>query len=190
MNVLILSPYPSSLISCLVKEGDNSIIHNDYFDIPFLLRNNIDFVVSYGYKFIVQKDIIEHMKNRIINLHISFLPFNKGSHPNLWSHVEGTLSGVTIHQIEEGIDTGKILLRKEIKLDSKDHTFRSSYKILRDQIEELFKQNWVKIKNNEIDGFYAKEQGTFHYKREGEKLLSDYNINWEMNIKDALNQII
>ena len=35
-------------------------------------------------------------KGKIINLHISFLPFNRGYYPNLWSHQEGTPSGVTI----------------------------------------------------------------------------------------------
>ena len=33
----------------------------------------------------IEKDIIEFLKYKIINLHISFLPFNRGMYPNLWS---------------------------------------------------------------------------------------------------------
>ena len=44
------------------------------------------------------------MKRPIVNLHISYLPFNRGSHPNYWSFVENTPKGVSIHEIDEQIE--------------------------------------------------------------------------------------
>ena len=85
-------------------------------DIDFLKKNDIDFIISYGYKYIISESVLNHMKDAIINLHISFLPFNKGYYPNLWSHIDSTPSGVSIHRIDKGIDTGEVLLRKKFLL--------------------------------------------------------------------------
>ena len=50
---------------------------------------------------------------------MSYLPYNRGAHPNFWSFVNNTVKGVTIHEIDQGIDTGKIILQKSIKFDLK-----------------------------------------------------------------------
>ena len=39
---------------------------------------------------------------------LSYLPFNRGKNPNVWSIIESTPCGATIHKIDEKIDTGKI----------------------------------------------------------------------------------
>ena len=62
------------------------------------------------------------------------MPYNRGSHPNFWSFVENTPAGVTIHEVDEGVDTGKIINQKQIVFDLNHEknklTFRSTYKIL------------------------------------------------------------
>tara|TARA_Y100001968_G_scaffold307221_2_gene324844 strand:- start:29916 stop:30497 length:582 start_codon:yes stop_codon:yes gene_type:complete len=186
MNVLILSPYPEKLIESIEKEGDHPIVCNDDFNIDYLNSNSIDFIVSYGYTKIINKEIIKYMNNSIINLHISYLPYNRGYYPNLWSHIEGTPSGVTIHRIDEGIDTGQILFRKELIIDQKIHTFESSYKILKKEIESLFFNSWIHIRKGNYKVINTKEVGTFHYKKEGDQLLSQLESGWSTNIKEAL----
>ena len=54
---------------------------------------NHDFIISFGYKHIIEKEILEKLKIPVINLHISYLPWNRGSHPNFWSFYESTPSG-------------------------------------------------------------------------------------------------
>jgi methionyl-tRNA formyltransferase len=49
---------------------------------------------------------------------LSYLPFNRGAHPNFWSFIEKTQAGVSIHKINKGIDTGNIILRKKINIFS------------------------------------------------------------------------
>ena len=146
MKVLILSPYPQEIIKILKKSQDNYLIYNEKLKISFLKKNKIEFIISYGYKYLITKDIIDIFKGKIINLHISFLPFNRGCYPNLWSHLEGSPSGVTIHLINEQIDGGEILLQKQVEIDPKKHSFRSSYLILRKEIEILLKSNWKFLK--------------------------------------------
>ena len=85
-----------------------------------------DFIISYGYRHIIKKDIIDFFKNRIINLHISYLPYNRGADPNLWSLLDGTQSGVTIHYMDYHLDTGDILVQNKVTFNS-NATLASSY---------------------------------------------------------------
>jgi len=52
-----------------------------------------DIVISSGFEHKVPKEIIEVPENGIINLHPSYLPYNRGSHPHIWSLIEGTPAG-------------------------------------------------------------------------------------------------
>ena len=61
---------------------------------------NIDLVITFNYRYLLKKKIIEKLERPAINLHISYLPFNRGSHPNFWSFIEKTPKGVSIHEIE------------------------------------------------------------------------------------------
>ena len=72
-----------------------------------------DLIVSFGYRHILRSDFINKCGCPIANLHISYLPFNRGAHPNFWSFYDDTPSGVSIYLIDEGIDTGPILFQKK-----------------------------------------------------------------------------
>ena len=82
--------------------------------IDFLKKKDFDLIISYNYKYIITKDIIAHYPNKIINLHISYLPWNRGAYPNVWSILKNTPKGVSIHLIDQSIDTGDILFQKEV----------------------------------------------------------------------------
>lgn len=189
MNILLLSPYPENLIEAIQKEGDNILLYDKEINLDFLIKNSVDFIVSYGYSEIIKKEVIDFLKNSIINLHISYLPYNKGSYPNLWSFIDGTPSGISIHKIDEGIDTGQILFRKKLNLDPKTHTFRSSYEILRTEIEKMFCRNWKDIKFKKYKAIKCNEKGTFYLKKEGQKILSKLKYGWDTNIEDGLKEI-
>ena len=99
----------------------NKLITNDI--------KNVDIIISFGYKKIIKKKILKLVKRPILNLHISYLPFNRGTHPNFWSFVDGTPAGVTIHEVEKGIDTGPILFQKKIRFNIKrlnQNTFKKT----------------------------------------------------------------
>jgi methionyl-tRNA formyltransferase len=88
--------------------------------------------------------IIDIFKRGIINLHPSFLPYNRGSYPNVWSIVDGTPIGATIHYIDEGIDTGPIIDQSQIEITPED-TGESLYGRLESACNELFSRTWPKI---------------------------------------------
>ena len=148
-----------------------------------------NFIISYNYKYIIGQDIISYMKGHIINLHISYLPWNKGAYPNFWSFIDNTPKGVTIHKIDTGIDTGDIFCQKLIEFNEEQETFRTSYEKLNNEVIELFKENWNLIKTNAIKCTKQKGRGTYHTKLDFEKFTKIYPVSWDENIAEYKRRI-
>ncbi len=146
------------------------------------------FIVSYNYSFLIPEDVIGFMRGKIINLHISLLPWNRGSSPNIWSFVENTPKGVTIHQVSPVFDTGKILFQKELFLDKEQETFSSSYQKLNDAITALFIDKWEDI----LMGNYVLEEqigkGSYHTTKDLRKLREKYPFVYDDNIGEYLRK--
>tara|TARA_B100000029_G_scaffold263414_1_gene259593 strand:+ start:11653 stop:12432 length:780 start_codon:yes stop_codon:yes gene_type:complete len=140
-----------------------------------------DSVVSFGYRHIIDNKIIKKLKIPIINLHIGYLPYNRGAHPNFWSFIENTPSGVTIHEVDKGIDSGKIVEQKMIDFQLFKNrnrlTFSSTYKELLNEVEDLFLINIEKIINNNFSSYKQIGKGSYHKKNELPKLLKNWNQN-------------
>ena len=168
----------TSLINFLKRK---KFIIVNYQKIPSLnIFKQSDFILSFGFRKIISETIIKKLKKPIFNIHLSYLPYNRGAHPNFWSFIENTPAGVSIHKIDKGIDTGNIILRKKIdfniKLD-KFSTFEKTYNYLFLEAEKLFKKNFNKIYNNKYKVILNNYKGTFHYKRDLPKWMKTWNIN-------------
>jgi len=144
-----------------------------------------DLVVSFGYKHILTRETLLTASKKPINLHISFLPFNRGMHPNFWAHFDGTPSGISIHHIDEGIDTGDILFQKEVKFSSNEKTFSQTWARLKFEIEELFIKQIKEITHNEFTVIAQKKGGTFHLKSD----LPKEFLGWESEIMTEIKRL-
>ncbi len=144
-----------------------------------------EFIVSYNYKHMVPGEVLEYMQGRAVNLHVSMLPYNRGSSPNFFSFLEDTPKGVTIHEMTAGLDKGKILCQKELTFDEEKESFASSYAVLQQEIMELFKQNWEKIKTGKCEGFLPAEKGTYHTMRELAEFRKNHPFEWSENIAEC-----
>lgn len=143
-----------------------------------------EIIISYNYRFIINQDIISFISNRIINLHVSLLPWNRGAHPNVWSFLEDTPKGVTIHLIDEGLDTGDILVQKEVHFDEETETLKTSYNKLHMEIQDLFKENWEALKSCRIKPSKQSGKGSIHFIKEFEKIKQSINFEgWNISIK-------
>jgi folate-dependent phosphoribosylglycinamide formyltransferase PurN len=140
-----------------------------------------DSIISFGYRYIINKEIIKKLNVPIINLHIGYLPFNRGAHPNFWAFAENTPSGVSIHKIDSGIDTGKIINQKivdfELLNNKKYLTFANTYKKLLSEIENLFLLNINKLINYNFVSYKQIGKGSFHEEKDLPKLLKGWNQN-------------
>lgn len=146
MTILFLGPAESPLLAWLRERERNVMQTDEKVTGDFVQQNGIDFIVSYGYRHKVTADVVDAVSRRAINLHISYLPWNRGADPNFWSFVEDTPKGVTIHYIDEGFDTGDIIAQKKIELDADSETLASSYSKLQNEIQSLFKSMWADFK--------------------------------------------
>ena len=139
-------------------------------------------MISFNYKYMIPKDIIDMMQGQIFNLHISLLPYNRGKFPNFFSFIENTPKGVTIHQIDEGLDTGPILAQKRIIFDESKETFASSYEKLILEIQMLFKENWSSISDKNYQLYAQTRGGTFHTSDDFKRIYERFPFSWNDNI--------
>ena len=170
-----------------LKENKNYQIFNKKNKIELKDLDSIDLVIVFGYRHIISQDILKKAK-KIINLHISYLPYNRGAHPNFWSFAENTPSGVSIHKIDKGIDTGNIIYQKlldfELNKNKKKLTFKKTFFTLISEIENLFMAEAKNILNNEYDEFKQIGSGTFHTSKELPTLLK----SWDQNIFNTITK--
>jgi len=125
-----------------------------------------DLCISFGYRHILKPNVILYSNCPIVNLHISYLPWNKGAHPNFWSFFDCTPSGVSIHLIDEGVDTGPILFQKYVNFEETEVTFRDTYNRLFFEIENLFKERINQIMEMNFRPKPQRRAGTYHRKRD------------------------
>lgn len=181
-SILFLTNHPDSLaLYQWLKETEN---HTEVYAVSNKLTldmvKGLDpaFIVSYNYRHIIPGEILEYMQGRAVNLHVSYLPYNRGSSPNFFSFLDNTPKGVTIHEMTAGLDKGRILCQKEIVFDEEKETFASSYARLQQEIMELFKENWGHIKAGLLEGFLPAEKGTYHTMKQLEEFRKEHPFSW------------
>lgn len=86
-----------------------------------LKRANVQWIVLAGYMRIVGKTLLEAYPNKILNVHPSLLPSFPGKYAVEQALEAGVkVSGVTIHFIDEGVDTGPIIAQEPVTVFPKD----------------------------------------------------------------------
>jgi|TARA_B100001079_G_C16142375_1_gene396161 methionyl-tRNA formyltransferase len=150
---------------------------------------NIDLVITFNYRFIIKENVLKKLKRPPVNLHISYLPYNKGCHPNFWSFVENTPKGVTIHEIDKGVDTGAIAYQKKFffNINKKENdNFYKTNNILLFEIQKLFLNKIDQILKKKYTLKKQKKRGSFHYRGDLPQFMKK---NWKSNIKDTLKNL-
>ncbi|PEJ59657.1 MULTISPECIES: phosphoribosylglycinamide formyltransferase [unclassified Bacillus (in: firmicutes)] len=89
--------------------------------IAHLKELNVEFIVLAGYMRLIGSTILDSFPGKIVNIHPSFLPLFPGKDAigqALLAGVEST--GVTVHYVDEGMDTGPIIAQEEILIEKGD----------------------------------------------------------------------
>jgi methionyl-tRNA formyltransferase len=154
------------LYEWLLETDEDAFYTEEKVDAGFVKDLSPDMIISYNYRHILKKEVLSIPEKGSVNLHISYLPWNRGANANVWSFLEDTPKGVTIHLIDEGIDTGEILLQKEVVFDEDRETLKTSYENAHKEIQALFRENWNRIREGEIKPRKQSGEGTIHYVRD------------------------
>jgi methionyl-tRNA formyltransferase len=70
--------------------------------------------VSALFGHVLPKELISRISGGILNLHPSILPTGRGADPIPWNILENRVQGITIHLIDEGLDSGNVIFQREI----------------------------------------------------------------------------
>ncbi len=119
-NKLTAPPVKERALACNIPVFQpNSIKKADIIDKIVQLNPDIIVVVAYGQ--ILSRKILEIPKLGCINVHASLLPKYRGAAPINWAIIRGEeITGITTMYMDEGLDTGDMILKKEMRI--KDQT--------------------------------------------------------------------
>ena len=118
--------------------------------LPVLEEKQPDLIVVVAYGKLLPKYILEFPKYGCINIHGSLLPKYRGAAPIQWSIVNGEkITGVTSMYLAEGMDTGDMILKKEMAVEPDD-----TYETLHDRLAvlggELLKETVELIRSGKV----------------------------------------
>lgn len=125
---------------------------------------NADVIVVVAFGQILPAEIINMPKYGCINVHASLLPKYRGASPIQWAVIDGCeYSGVTTMKMDEGLDTGDILLVKKVKLDEKetggslfDRLSSIGAKLLIETLSGVENGSITPVKQNDAESTYVK----------------------------------
>lgn len=147
-----------------------------------------DLLVSMSFNQIFRKDIINITPIGIINCHAGKLPFYRGRNILNWVLINDEKEfGITVHFVDEGIDTGDIILQKTFPISDSDNystLLNKSYSfcanILYESLVQISENSYKRIPQETIHptGFYC-----------GMRKNGDEIINWNNNSRSLFNFI-
>ncbi|OYY94505.1 MAG: formyl transferase [Hydrogenophilales bacterium 28-61-23] len=149
-------------------------------------RYGCDIFVSMSFNQIFRQRLIDATKYKIINCHAGKLPFYRGRNIINWALINDEAEfGITVHYVDDGIDTGDIILQKTYPITDADdyatlleRAYSGCGQVLYDAIKKIQAGNVVRIKQSEIHptGFYCSAR------KEG-----DENLDWSMTSREVFN---
>ena len=129
--------------------------NKEVLDILKKLNPDVICVVAYGK--ILPKEILDYPKYGCINVHGSLLPKYRGAAPMQWAIINGEeKTGITTMFMDEGMDTGDMLLKEEVNIESNDNleTIHDKLKIiganlLIETLDKIISGNYLRIKQSD-----------------------------------------
>lgn len=187
---------------CVRYDTEDLILKDfsDAYKIPYLKHSNInhksflekvsafdcDLFVSMSFNQIFRTEVINLPRFKVINCHAGKLPFYRGRNILNWALINDENEfGITVHFVDEGIDTGDIILQRVFPiLDTDDYStlLEKAYvecaDILYDAVKLFLDSNVVRIPQREIHpiGFYCSQR------KPGDEIL-----NWNQTSREIFN---
>ena len=174
-----------SLKNYALKNKFNIVSINELYKIKELIFFSLE------YEKIINVD--KFISKELFNYHFSLLPKYRGCHTNFLQIYNGEkYSGVTLHKINKGIDSGGIIDRKKFKIKLND-TGYDNYLRLMDCSAQLFKKNLIHILNsNYIEKKQILSKGKY-YKRDSVNYKKIIKLNMKrpsLNLHNKIRALI
>jgi len=195
----LLDKYKSYTVKVCLNKTDDGIDAWQPSLRYFCLKERIDIIsleeayeiengifISLEFDRLVKVEKFKH--NRIYNIHFSLLPAYKGMFTSIFPIRNGEhQSGVTLHCIDNGIDTGDIIDNRAFVLNN-DINSRELYELYLDNSIELFKANVDNLLNNKINFTKQPSNGASYYSKL-ELDFKDLKVNLNKTAQEIHNQV-
>ncbi len=175
------------LFNWIEEQGHEITLWSGRLDNKWLIKNSFDMAVSYTYRYILSQDIINLMKGNVVNIHNSFLPWNRGADPNMWSIIDESPRGVTLHYMDAELDKGYIIAQTFVPYKESE-TLESSYYNLDTAAKSLFKEAfryymyWPEMKKKALG------VGNYHSVNDGDHVKSLFDT-YKITLHDFKKKI-
>ena len=165
-KIRILGPKSrnESIRKKLCDQGFEVIVSPDPYDADSVDEFSPDIILSSGYDRLLRPKTIQKYSQRIINLHAAYLPWARGIGTTLFATILRYPYGVSVHFINEGLDTGNLIARKIVQTEQ-DDTLRTLYLKLLSATENLFFESFPKIVSGQTNGVPQEELGEINTNR-------------------------
>lgn len=159
------------------------IRNKDFINLFREKSKNADIFVVAAYGQILPESILNMPKHKCLNVHASLLPKYRGAAPIQWAVINGEkTTGVTIMKMDRGIDTGDIILQRELKIEENDTSVSVFNKLadlgadaLLEAIEQIENGSVIYTPQNDIDATYApmiiKENGKIEFNLPAKRIV-------------------
>jgi phosphoribosylglycinamide formyltransferase-1 len=146
-------------IEYLVIQPKNFSSKDDYFRniAAELKKRGVELVVLAGFMRLVRKPLIDVYPNRIMNIHPAVLPSFAGLHGQKQANDYGVkISGCTVHFVDEGMDTGPVIMQAAVPVKEDDSEEALSERILRFEHKiypeaiKLFSEGRIKVEGRKV----------------------------------------
>lgn len=122
----------------------------------------LDLAILAWWPYILKPPLVRMPRLGCLNFHPSMLPHDRGKHYNFWTLAEGSPFGVTIHFIDEGIDTGDIAFQSSIEKTWED-TGKTLFEKAQTELVRLFIEKFPEIKAGRIPRMSQDpSEGSYH----------------------------
>lgn len=130
----------------------------------------VDLGVFVHWPYVLGKKDLDFAKLGCVNVHNSYLPWNRGAHACTWAIVDQTPHGATMHWMDEGIDTGDILYQERVEIEPTD-TAHSLYQKTADAEVRVFTVGMELILAGNLRRYPQPKHNTCHKKKDFERLV-------------------
>ncbi len=145
-----------------------------------------DIAVCYSYDRILRSEILSIFPEGIYNLHGALLPQYRGGNALNWVLINGEKeTGMTLHLMEESVDTGPIVLQKRVLIQSDDTAVTLSIK-LKKAAQSILPKFWKMVEDKQVVSFKQDDSKASYYPKRNP---DDGEFNWNQKPERIYNLI-
>jgi methionyl-tRNA formyltransferase len=144
-----------------------------------------DLVISLHCKQLFPADMIRNV--RCINIHPGLNPYNRGWFPQVFSILNGLPIGATIHEIDEKLDHGNIIVQKQTTIEPWETSKDVYDRILQLELE-LLKEHLPSIILGQYNSIKPIEEGNLNLKKNFDELCQ-LDLNEQLSFRQAIDRL-